>query len=321
MRIGFQIPVERHKISTKIIFIDNICITKKYNFMKIAVFGNQYQDNRVDVIGQLFDILLLSGAYVEVEEGFYAYVKRSCPGIEVVRLEAGAPLTADVVVSVGGDGTFLRAASWVGDREIPIVGVNTGHLGYLSDVSIDDITQMMRRIVSGDYRVECRSLIEVTADSGEPLLQKYALNEVAVLKHDSLSMLYIDAVIDGVPLSTYVGDGLIVATPTGSTAYNLSVGGPIMHPACRSLVLSPVAAHSLTMRPLVVPDNVEITLGMRSDRSQTFMLSVDGVSMPMPINSKLRLRKASHCVKVIIRNEHDFAGTLRSKLMWGKDVR
>jgi stage III sporulation protein AH len=228
---------------------------------------------------------------------------------------------SDVVVSIGGDGTFLRAAAWVGSRETPIFGVNTGHLGYLSDVSVADVSTFVAGLADGNFRIERRSLLQVDTNAGVALANRYALNEVAILKNASASMLAMDTSVDTTMLNTYLGDGLIIATPTGSTAYNLSVGGPILHPACSSFVLSPIAAHSLTMRPLVVPDTVEIAVTTRSERSHTFRISVDGESLSLPIGSTIRLRKADFCVNVVLRAGHNFAGALRNKLMWGADVR
>ena len=209
----------------------------------------------------------------------------------------------------------------MGSRETPIFGVNTGHLGYLSDVSVADVSTFVAGLADGNFRIERRSLLQVDTNAGVALANRYALNEVAILKNASASMLAMDTSVDTTMLNTYLGDGLIIATPTGSTAYNLSVGGPILHPACNSFVLSPIAAHSLTMRPLVVPDTVEIAVTTRSERSHTFRISVDGESLSLPIGSTIRLRKADFCVNVVLRAGHNFAGALRNKLMWGADVR
>lgn len=287
--------------------------------MKIAVYGNQCQDHRIDDIRRLLGALAGCGTVV-VESGFYDYLKAGMPDLPAAREEHGLS-DADMVVSVGGDGTFLRTAAWVGSREIPILGVNTGHLGYLSDVTVDDMERMAADIAAGRFRTERRTLIEVTSDSDAMQGSRFALNEVAVLKSASSAMLRMDTKIDGAMLNTYLGDGLIVATPTGSTAYNLSVGGPILHPACRSFVISPVAAHSLTMRPLVLSDNAGISVRVRSGRSQSFRIAVDGESLSLPVGTTVFLRKASYCVKVVLRGEHDFACTLRNKLMWGADSR
>lgn len=289
--------------------------------MKIAVFGNLCQDHRFDAVSHLFGALSQCGAEVTVEVGFYVYLREKLHGFSVGRSEEVPDSNTDMVVSVGGDGTFLRAAAWVGCREIPILGVNTGHLGYLADVTVDGLGRMAADIAANRFRTESRTLLEVTADSSVMPQPRFALNEVAVLKSASSAMLQMDTKVDGAVLNTYMADGLIVATPTGSTAYNLSVGGPILHPACHSFVISPVAAHSLTMRPLVLPDTAEIRIRIRSERSSSFLLAVDGESLSLPVGTSLKIRKAGHCVKVVLRGEHDFACTLRNKLMWGADSR
>lgn len=289
--------------------------------MKIAVFGNRCQDGRAGEIRRLFAALSVCGARVAVERGFREYVEALLPGIDAGDVAEDDGAGADVAVSVGGDGTFLRTAARIGDKEIPILGVNTGHLGYLSDVPADAVDEVVAAVAAGDFRTESRSVLRVdTADAGGSVV-RFALNEVAVLKDASSSMLCVDATVDGVSLNTYLGDGLIVATPTGSTAYNLSVGGPILHPSCRCFVVSPVAAHSLTVRPLVLPDNVEIAVTARSGRAHSFLMAADGDSLSLPVGTTLRIRKAPFVVKVVLRPDHDFAGTLRNKLIWGADAR
>lgn len=307
------------KCSAKLILIVYTLKAEAYKNMKIAVYGNQCLDNRIDAVCRLFGVLSEGGVFVEVESGFFNYLKDRIPDFRADRVVDDGRISADVVVSVGGDGTFLRTAAWVGVREIPILGVNMGHLGYLSDVDVDGLRGMVAGLDGGDFRTESRSLIEVRAGADSEC--RFALNEAVVLKNDSSSMLSMDTVVDGAALNTYLGDGLIVATPTGSTAYNLSVGGPILHPACRSFVISPVAAHSLTMRPLVLPDDAVIAVTARSDRAQTFRMAVDGESLSLPIGTTVSLRRAAHCVKVVLRDKHNFACTLRNKLMWGADSR
>ena len=289
--------------------------------MKIAVFGNQCQDHKVDEIRSLFGALKASGAFVEVERDFFAYLRGLIPDLAADKVVAPGEVSADVVVSVGGDGTFLRAAAWVGDREIPIFGVNTGHLGYLSDVAVADAPQFIAGLADCNFRISRRSLLEVSTNAGVALANRFALNEVAILKNASASMLAMDTAIGATMLNTYLGDGLIIATPTGSTAYNLSVGGPIIHPESNCFVVSPIAAHSLTMRPLVLPDSAELAVTTRSERSHTFRISIDGESLSLPIGSTVSVRKADFCVSVVLRAGHDFAGALRNKLMWGADVR
>ena len=191
----------------------------------------------------------------------------------------------------------------------------------MAEFSASDLDSLLSSIKTGEVYTERRTLLQVSTDAGVALTNRFALNDVAIIKNASASMLAMHATIDSTPLTTYLGDGLIVATPTGSTAYNLSVGGPIIHPSGACLVMSPIAAHSLTMRPLVLPDDVEISIHTCSERSHTFRLSIDGESLSLPMGSTVKMRKADFGVRVVLRRDHDFAQTLRSKLMWGIDVR
>ena len=289
--------------------------------MRIAIFGNNYQDRHLTDIGKLFACLRRKGVEISVERNFYSYLSALLPDIQTVEIIDSADFTADMAISIGGDGTFLRTAARVGRKQIPIVGINTGHLGYLAEISIGEFEEMLDEFAAGKYSIEQRSLIEAIAADGIALPGRFALNEVAIQKNASTSMLQMDTTVNGNRLTSYLGDGLIVATPTGSTAYNLSVGGPILHPASSSFVVSPIAAHSLTMRPLVIPDNMEVAITTVSDRSKSFRISIDGVSASLPTGTEIRLHKAPFPIRLLQRNNHDFARILRNKLMWGADAR
>lgn len=290
--------------------------------MKIAIYGNFYQNDHIEAVGTLFEALAAAGAHVEVEAGFYGYLRTIMPVPAVDGIISDGDFSADIVFSIGGDGTFLHAAAWVGNKGIPIAGINTGHLGYLADVPIAYIQSAVEEILRGEYKIEARSLLRVEIDAlGVDLPCPFALNEVAVQKNDTASMLRVKTWVDGKELAVYLGDGLIVSTPTGSTAYNLSVGGPVLHPGCHNWVISPIAAHSLTMRPLVLPDDRELRIKVESSRSQSFLISIDGKSVALPMGESLSLKKAEYSVKVVQLASHDFAKTLRNKLMWGADAR
>ena len=221
---------------------------------------------------------------------------------------------------MGGDGTFLEAARRVGKKEIPILGVNMGRLGFLADVSPNDIEDVVEHLYKGEYAIEARSVIEVTLPDGNLNVYPYALNEVAVLKHDNSSMISIDVRINGEHLTTYQADGLIISTPTGSTGYALSVGGPIIVPQAGIFSITPVAPHSLNMRPLALRDNAVIELSVES-RSHNFLVAIDGRSESCPVSTRLIIRKAPYQVRVFQRQNHSFFNTLRNKLMWGADPR
>ena len=225
----------------------------------------------------------------------------------------------DVVMSVGGDGTFLKAASIVGGRNIPILGINTGRLGFLADILPEEMDVTIDEIYANHYKIEERAVLQLTTSN--PLsVHPFALNEVAILKHDSSSMISIKAYINHEHLNTYQADGLIVATPTGSTGYSLSVGGPVIAPQSKTMVITPVAPHSLNCRPLVVRDDWEITLEVES-RSHNFLVSVDGRSESCNEQTRLRITRAPYSVKLVKRFDHLYFNTLRSKMMWGADAR
>ena len=221
---------------------------------------------------------------------------------------------------MGGDGTFLKAASRIGNKDIPIVGINTGRLGFLADIMPEEIESAFERIVQGDFHVEERNLLQISSQPDKLKGYPFALNEVSVLKRDSSSMISIHTSVNGQFLTTYQADGLIVATPTGSTAYSLSVGGPIMVPQSGILSLTPVAPHSLNMRPVVIRDDCEITLDIES-RSHNFLVSVDGRSESMHEGTRLTLRRAPYTFKLVQQKGHSFFTTLREKMMWGADRR
>lgn len=231
---------------------------------------------------------------------------------------------ADLALSIGGDGSFLRAARWIADREIPILGINSGHLGFLADVTLQESDMVIDEIARMDLSVGERRMLRVDlhTDNPDAVLPEfpYALNEVAVLRDETASMISVHARLDGVPLAVYKADGLIVATPTGSTGYNLSVGGPIVAPSADCWVLSPIAAHSLTMRPLVVPSQSVVNLRVDS-RVPVFRLSIDSRSVTLPLDVSLTLSRAPFVTKIAHRRDQNFADTLRSKLLWGIDAR
>ena len=202
---------------------------------------------------------------------------------------------ADFVISMGGDGTFLRAAGRVGNRQIPLLGINMGRLGFLADVLPSEIESTLDRVLSGDYIIEDHTVIKLESDGEAVSCNPFALNDIAVLKRDSASMISIKARVNGDFLVNYRADGLIIATPTGSTAYSLSNGGPIIVPQSGSLCITPVAPHSLNIRPIVINDTGVIELEVES-RSHNFLVAVDGRSLKMAEGTRLTIRKAPSTV-------------------------
>lgn len=230
------------------------------------------------------------------------------------------PEKCDLVMSIGGDGTFIKTARWVDRREVPVLGINGGHLGYLTDAHLGDATRFVDEIVSGRFVFEARTMLCVKVSGDMSIPYPYALNEVALLRDDTASMINIDTCINGMPLAQYPADGLIISTPTGSTAYNLSVGGPVIAPETPAFVVSPVAPHALTMRPIVVPDNSVLNMRVRS-RVKTYRLALDGRSVSLSLSAEIEIKKAPFCTIIARLEGADFAHTLRTKLLWGVDPR
>lgn len=289
--------------------------------MKFAIFGNTYQASKSAYAAHLFELLAQRGADICVCRDFHRFLTADMhlhlPNVELFE---GRDFTADMVISIGGDGTFLKAASRVGDKGIPILGINTGRLGFLADISPDEMEITLDEIYLNKYIVEARSVLQLQCDNPRLQREPFALNEIAVLKHDSSSMITIHTAINGAPLTTYQADGLVIATPTGSTAYALSVGGPIIVPHSNSVVITPVAPHSLNVRPIVICDDWQITLSVES-RSHNFLVAVDGRSESCREHTQLHICKAPYAIRVVKRPGHIFFDTLRQKMMWGADIR
>ena len=288
---------------------------------RCAIFGNTYQPKKCEAVQKLFDALQASGIFPLIDRPFFEYLSEEMQiPVPEHQLITDDTFQADFAVSMGGDGTFLTTAMRVGDKQIPILGINTGRLGFLADFSLDDISQTLNNLNAGLLRQEQCNVLQVDCSEGQMDGYPFALNEVAVLKRDNSSMISIRVDLGGEYLTTYQADGLIVNTPTGSTGYALSVGGPVMLPGSRDIGLVPVAPHGLTVRPLTLPDNLDITLTVES-RSHNFLVAIDGRSESCVDSTRLTIRKAPYQVIVLKRPETTFLRTLRSKLLWGSDAR
>ena len=288
--------------------------------LKFAIFGNTYQAKKSVAVENIIRCLNNYGAYISIDSEYYHFlVEEYKIKLDVNRVFRDNDFDADFVISMGGDGTFLKAVSRVGDKSIPIIGVNMGRLGFLADVCPNDFRYCLETLYSGDYTVESRTLMEVVADA-DFLGSKYALNDVAILKRDNASMISIPTSINGNYITTYEADGLIVSTPTGSTAYSLSNGGPIIVPGTKVFSLTAVAPHSLNVRPMVIADNSELTFQVEC-RSSHFLLAIDGRSETLPDGSSFSIRRAPFSVKIVKRPGKRYFDTLREKMMWGADPR
>ena len=289
--------------------------------MKFAIFGNIYQAKKSSYAERLFRLLVRHNAQICICQEFYSFLTENLHlTLPPVELFSHDNFDADIVISLGGDGTFLKAASRVGKKNIPILGINTGRLGFLADISPDEMESTFEDIHNHHYKTEERSVLQLACNDKNLMRCPYALNEIAVLKRDSSSMISIHTAINGAPLTTYQADGLIIATPTGSTAYSLSVGGPIIVPHSKTIAITPVAPHSLNMRPIVICDDWTITLDVES-RSHNFLVAIDGRSESCTENTRLTISRADYTIKVVKRFDHIFFNTLRDKMMWGADIR
>ena len=289
--------------------------------LRFALFGNVYQTKKSASIQKVLACLSQRGAEVLVDQEYYQFLTEDQKlDVNAAKIFTDDDFDADIVISMGGDGTFLKAASRVRQKMIPILGINMGRLGFLADISPNDIEKCLDAIYEEDYSIENRALIQVTTD-GEPL-EGYncALNDVAILKRDTASMISIRASINGDYLTTYQADGLVISSPTGSTAYSLSNGGPIIVPGTKVFSMTAVAPHSMNIRPIVLADSSEITLTVES-RSHNFLIAIDGRSEKCKEGTKLTLRRAPYDVKVVKRSDQRYFNTLREKMMWCIDVR
>ena len=294
-------------------------MTQKNRF---AIFGNVYQRKKSQAVFKLIAILQRYDAEIYVDRPFYEFITEGQHmDVRVDGIFDGDDFDVDYAISMGGDGTLLKTAARVHSKDTPIIGVNIGRLGFLADVAPSEIEMAISDIYAGNYRVDEHSVIKIET-SGEEKLESgpFALNDIAILKRDNASMISIRASVNGEYVTTYQADGLIVTTPTGSTAYNLSNGGPIIAPGTGTLCLTAVAPHSLNIRPIVVPDNSVISLKVES-RSHSVLVAVDGKSTSLSDGTEVRISKAKHTVRIIRFSDRKYYSTLREKMMWGLDQR
>jgi NAD+ kinase len=284
--------------------------------MTIAVFGNTLRTNTISEIKHIVEYLQSRGIMVVVSPELRTDVfARDLPSVEDYVSTTGESI--DFAISIGGDGTFLTTASMLGHLDIPILGINCGHLGYLAEVQTTDVDAVLDQLISNQYTIEKRSMLEVSTSKRGMIVSPFALNEVAILKSGLSSMITIEVTLNGQFLHAYKADGLLIATPTGSTAYNLSVGGPLLDPHVNAIILSPVATHSLNIRPLVVLDDSLIDLKITS-RNSSYMVSVDGRSQVLNQDIQLHIERSHRTIKLVRINGQSFMQSLKEKLNWGR---
>jgi len=269
----------------------------------------------------VIDYLVRHGAEVGIDRPFHEFISPImdvCPGSTEVF--DGSDFRADFAISIGGDGTFLKTAACVGMKQTPIIGIKTGRLGFLANVLPEKCEAALNAIFEGRYEIENHTVIQARINGEDHADCSFALNEIAVLKRDNASMITIKASVDGEHLVTYQADGLIVATPTGSTAYSLSNGGPIMTPGTGTLCLTPVAPHSLNIRPIVISENSVVELKVRS-RSHNALLAIDGRSSTIAEGDTITISKAPYTTNIVKRPGRNYFALLHDKMMWGADTR
>ena len=290
--------------------------------MKVALYGQTYSDDISASVGELLDELSRSGATVALEAEFAEFLELDTTGYGSYTPEEGLDSSYDLFVSFGGDGTILRAITFIRDLGIPVVGVNTGRLGFLSTFRKEEVRTLVREFVAGNYRIVERSLVSASLDGQLPggNLLNFALNEVTVSRKDTTSMITVETYLNGEYLTSYWADGLIVATPTGSTGYSLSCGGPVITPTARSLVITPIAPHNLSARPLVISDSTEIRLKV-DGREPQHLLSLDSRIASVENGTEILVRKADFHIRMVEYASESFLKTIRNKLLWGEDRR
>jgi NAD+ kinase len=296
--------------------------------MTIAIFGNAMKTDTLREVRHILQFMTEKGVHVVLSQELRQELNlREYPSFPDAtmrdeRLEIGGE-PIDFALSVGGDGTFLTSAAAIGTKNIPILGINCGHLGFLAEVQSQDLDDILQKLVAGEYTIEQRSLLNVSVQDKAGnrrdglIMAPNALNEIAILKEGLSSMLQIELKVNGEHLHTYNSDGLVIATPTGSTAYNLSIGGPLMVPQSRGIILTPIAPHSLTVKPLVVPDDWKFDIRV-SSRYDAFMVSVDGRSQSLSTDMSLHIERANYTTKVVQIGDNSFLKSLRTKLNWGR---
>ncbi len=292
--------------------------------MRIAIYGRPFNKNSIEFVCMLVEHLDTVGVEWVMHEPYYGYLQPSLKREDVLTFSSHTELRTgiDFLFSIGGDGTLLDTLSLVRDSGLPVFGINTGRLGFLSSISKSDFEKAIESLQQGHFSLDRRSLLRMES---EPELAgfsgvNYALNELTVHKKDSSTMMIINTFLNGEFLNSYWADGLIISTPTGSTGYSLSCGGPIIAPQSENFVITPIAPHNLNVRPVVVSDKNVISLSV-DGRSRNYLVSLDSRSLTIDASARIAVRKEDFFVNLVRLNNENFLTTLRNKLMWGIDSR
>ena len=288
--------------------------------MKIAIYGQSKDEISVKIFSELLTIAKNKNHQIIVEENFNSIINQNHKNI-VFNNFTQLDNSIDLMITIGGDGTLLRSITYVRDLEIPIMGINSGRLGFLATISQKKLNSELIKVLEGNYKLEERSLLQVEVENYSNFSDfNYALNEVSVGRENTTSMIEIKTNLDGEYLNTYWADGLIISTPTGSTGYSLSCGGPIMTPTSKTFSITPIAPHNLNARPLIISDETNIELSVEG-REESHLLSLDSRIISLKNNTIINIKKADFKIKLASFSENSFYKTLRSKLLWGEDKR
>lgn len=293
--------------------------------MKVAIYGQYYQNSTEPIIKDIFVFFNKNNVEMIIESDFLTmlYEKKIIQN-EYKTFSSHTELdqSFDMLISIGGDGTILRAATLVRNSGVPILGINAGRLGFLATVQKENIAEFMQFVIDKKYSISKRTLLSLSCSPENEAIQdiNFAMNEISVSRKDTTSMITIETYLNNEFLNSYWADGLIVATPTGSTGYSLSCGGPILTPDVKSLVITPIAPHNLNARPLVVPDETEIRLKV-SGREENYLVSLDSRIASVKNESILTIKKTPFQINMVEIPKETFLKTLRSKLLWGEDKR
>lgn len=293
--------------------------------MKVAIYGQYYQNSTEPIIRDIFVFFNKNNVELVIQDDFLAMLYEK----KIITKEYftfhdfnDLPTDVDILVSIGGDGKILRAATLVRNSGIPILGINAGRLGFLATVQKENIDELMQFVIDRNYTLSPRTLISLESSPNIPEIESlnFAMNEISVSRKDTTSMITIETYLNDEYLNSYWADGLIISTPTGSTGYSLSCGGPILTPEVQSFVITPIAPHNLTARPLVIPDNVEIKLKV-SGREEQYLVSLDSRIASIDNDTVLTIKKTPFQINMVEIPDKSFLKTLRSKLLWGEDKR
>ncbi len=293
--------------------------------MKIAIYGQYYQNTSQPSIKTLLDFLIKKDVKVFIESEFFDMIQNEVNSIlnhDAFGTFNKLDNSYDLLISIGGDGTILRAITFVRDLGIPIVGINTGRLGFLATIQTNQIESAITSILEKRYKISERALlsIETTPENKDLVRTNFALNEIAVSRKNTTSMITVETHLNGEYLTSYWADGLIVSTPTGSTGYSLSCAGPVITPDANNFVLTPIAPHNLSARPLVIPDDMEIQLKV-DGREDDYLISLDSRIATLPNSTIVIIKKAPFKINMVELLDESFIDTLRKKMLWGEDKR